>query len=316
MTDPLDDYLDEFGARVEERARRRRRRPVVRRVTLAAAAAVLVAVGVVLLDSGSPTRPVDAVAAARKAITPTADEIVHLRIRSRLSADGEIGISAPRTRRQEQWVAADPTRWRIAETTPHHRGGGRSEYTYGAGAQAVWDTERDLVTVTGGFAGDGPAAEPPGPFGSDPQRTLPELLRSGDVRDKGIVRAHGREVRRLVRVERPGRSGGMVTGRRLTYDVDPDTFAPVGGELRLVIRSRRRAADGTFTENRPIALIQTFVVENYRRIPVTASTRQLLTIRPPAGTRLVRYRLRRENRGRVRVATCRVPEDRSLRCPR
>jgi hypothetical protein len=321
MSDPLDDYLDDFGTRLDERAARPRgRRPLVRRVALAAAAAVIVAVAVVLLDTGSPSRPVDAVAAARDAVTPTADEIVHLSITSRLSARGDVRVSAPRTRRHEQWVGVAPNRWRAAERTdpdpdaprPSDPAGRRVEYAYGDGRYVDWDASRNRVTVTSPFAEDGDAARAPGPFGGDLQRTLPELLRTGEVRDLGIVRARGRQVRRLVRVEKPG--DGLV-GRTLTYDVDAQTSAPVGGELRFLMRSRRGRPGGPTTETTS-ELIQTFVVDVYERLPVTPRTARLLTVRPPAGTPLVEYRLRRDGRGRVRVASCRVPADGSLACPR
>jgi hypothetical protein len=84
------------------------------------------------------------------------------------------------------------------------------------------------VIINEGYPKNSPASQPLGPFPGDPQRTLPQLLQTGQLRDLGIVKAHGRTVHRLRRV-----TGHGENLRIFTYDVDPKTFAPIAGALRI-----------------------------------------------------------------------------------
>jgi hypothetical protein len=323
MTDPLDRYFDDFGRQLERPdvapAGRSDRQPITVLAASTAACAVVVAAVVLLVAGGSSTHPVDAVAAARLAITPSAGEIVYLRITGRLEPIPNVtfsnGVGEAQT--TEQWAAAKPSRWRLVQTIPRsHSSGsvrargraltGRQEFTYADGKQSVYYVERHEVVINEGFPPSGPASKPLGLLGGDPQRTLPGLLQAGKIRDLGIVHAHGRAVRRL---QSQATRDGL--RRTFTYDVDPSTFAPVGGEWRLTSVTHQRPK-GRHT--RTIAGAETFTVDQYKRIPLTPSTAGLLTVHPAPGTRVIRYAVKPSGRGRTRIATCVVRRDRSLAC--
>jgi hypothetical protein len=74
------------------------------------------------------------------------------------------------------------------------------------------------------------------------------MLAAGKLKDSGLVETNGRTVRRLQGGDRY---------RHWVYDVDPETFAPVGGA---VTTRFRRGPDDTMR----------FIVEAYERIPLGA----------------------------------------------
>lgn len=277
MSKPLDRYLDEYGRALKARAAagERRRRGGLLRFAVAVSAAFLVFATLLLTGTFSSRTQDDAIAEARAALEPDGDDMVYLRIISTADAIGGVGVSRAGTRTTEQWIATDPPRWRVVQTvSANGREVSRHEYAFGRGAQSTYDSERGSLTIREGLAEDGLAARPPGPFGGDPERTLSALLRSATTSDLGVARAAGREVRRL-RVVRPDRGRGRTV---LTYDVDPQTFAPVAGEVRTTLP---RLGEG-------VELIDRFVVEAYRRIPLDADAAELLEIDPPAGTKVSR----------------------------
>jgi hypothetical protein len=318
MTDPLDHYFDDFGQRLDDAARTPARR-VRQPITWFAASALTcaaIAVVVLLVVGGSSGRPVDAFAAARKAITPSSSDIVYLRVTNRLNPVRGVTLTqqvrGPHT--TEQWTASDPSRWRLVQTIPSSRRWGvvvgngrrivgREEFTYADHKQSVYDVRLGRVIINEGYAKSSPASKPLGPFPGDPQRTLAQLLQTGQLRDLGIVEAHGRTVHRLRRV-----TGHGPTLRIFTYDVDPKTFAPIAGALRFgsPVRHNSRGTPD-FTE--------TFLVDEYRRIPLNDRTARLLTIHAPAGTTVIRYAVNERARNRTRIATCRVRQDQTLACP-
>jgi hypothetical protein len=320
MTDPLDRYFNDFGQRLDDAARNPARR-VRQPITWFAASALTcaaIAIVVLLVGGGSSTRPVDAFAAARKAITPSGSDIVYLRVTSRLVPIRGVTMSeevrGPHT--TEQWTASDPSRWRLVATIPASRRSGvvvsngrrivgREEFTYADHKQSTYDVRLGRVIINEGYAKSSPASQPLGPFPGDPQRTLPQLLRTGQLRDVGIVRAHGRTVHRLRRV-----TGRGPTLRVFTYDVDPKTFAPIAGALRIG-SPVRQGSRGTSIPD----LTETFLVDEYRRIPLNDRTARELTIHPPAGTTVIRYAANERARHRTRIATCRVRQDETLACP-
>jgi hypothetical protein len=127
------------------------------------------------------------------------------------------------------------------------------------------------------------------------------MLTSGKLVDHGEVRAGGRTVRRLTRDE-----AGL---RKLVFDVDPVTIAPVGGTMTFF--TPRQKTKPAFTLS--------FTVEAFERLPITPCTERLLTIAAPNGTRTVvvtaaemRRRLREYKAWRKR---CVKRKHGGLKCP-
>jgi hypothetical protein len=258
MTD-LDRYLDDFGTQLRvAKPPRRPRRALVFGATLATATAVAI-VALLLAPSGGGTRPgpVDAVAAARKALDP-AGVILHMRLRIDLpGADVEQTV-------METWSAQAPGRWRLVQAS---KDGEPIELAYAGGEHS--DYVRGRLTIERGFTAEDPAARLPSVFsqrGKDPDTNLRALLASGKLLDKGEAQVAGKTVRRLTSKQ------GM---RKLDFDVDPVTFAPLGGRIvyDLPSDSKRPGMD------------LRFVVEAFERLPITPETEKLLVITPPAGTK-------------------------------
>ncbi len=292
MTEPdeLDRYIDDFGRRLDGAASARSR-PRAPRVRLAggvlAGAAAAAAVAVALVTSGERLDPV----AEAQAALAAPGEIVHMRITSTFVAPQAGSVPPPQT--TEQWSAPDPPRWRFVQTLPPRRAGqggvgdahgpitGRMELSYAHGVQRSYIVDRDTLTVNRGFSDTGPAAHVPSPLGpgsGDLQTDLRAMLAGGDVSDAGEVQVGGRTLRRLVSVDPPRaakRRSGL--GRRLVYDVDPQTFAPVQATLTLTVPSRPHA----------LRLVSRMHVDVYERIPLTPATAGLLRIQTTPRTKVV-----------------------------
>jgi len=319
MSDPYDRYLDDFGARLHAAASGRvsASRPRRRLALGALIATAAVAVAFVLVLAGSPAgRPLDVVAEARAALAPPG-EIVYLRITTSSSAVGPGGIKGtkPPSSTTEQWTAADPPRWRLVQTIPRDRRNGtvsdgdgrrivgRQEFAYAAGRQSDFSVELNRLVVNTGYSDDGLAARSPGPFGGDPATDLRAMLAERKVTDAGLVDVGGRTVRRLISES----SGPGKPTRRLIYDVDPETFAPVRGVLRFGFPASTRSA---------VVVAVTFTVNRYERLPVNAQTAKLLTIATNARTKVTiitpeaRRRLLRE-----REKGCRRAAEGGRICP-
>ena len=277
MTEPLDRYMDDYGRSLHERvgAKSPRRRARLLPFAVAAGAASVV-VGVLVLAGMFSARPVDAVAAARAALSPDGEDLVYLRITSTADASAGVNLPQPRRRMTEQWIATDPPRWRMVETVAPSGQAVRQEYSFGGGERSSYDPQRRRLRIREGLSEEGLAARPPGPFGDDPETTLSALLRSSRVTDLGEVRARGRAVRRL-RVVRPSGDNGRAR-TVLTYDVDPQVFTPIAGEVRRTLTTS--AGD--------IEFIVRFVVDEYRRIPLGPRTAGLLEIDPRPGPEVTR----------------------------
>jgi len=147
----------------------------------------------------------------------------------------------------EQWSTAAPPRWRIAETVPdpsktpdtisgpHGAIVGPEQSSYANGTEEDYAQRLNTLDVTTGFSDDGPPAQVPGPLGSDPLFQARSMLDAGLLHDAGNAVVNGKTVRRLVGEEPrpravPGRSGWRPPydpAWPVTYDVNPDTFAPV-----------------------------------------------------------------------------------------
>lgn len=198
----LDRHLDTFGRQLT------RTRPPAPRRALAlggTGAIATAAIAATLLLSGGPA-PVDALAAARAALTVQQDELVAIRVRVDMP-----GQSAT----VEQWSTESPRRWRSVRVI----NGNRMEAAFADGAQS-WLTG-DTLRVQTGVREDINLATLPVPLGFDGRSadtSIRDLLAQGALTDQGEVESGGRTVRRLV-------------GDGVVYDVDPATFVPLQGSI-------------------------------------------------------------------------------------
>lgn len=324
MSDPrrLERYLDDFGAQLVSAAARpqrgrwsQRRRPLA--VVLAATVAAIVAI--VLTAPGE--RSFDPVAEARAALAPPG-EIVYMKITSTHSAPGASSVPPPQT--TEQWSALDPPRWRFVQHLPRSgsrvasitvgrrfvRLSGRAELSYAGGVVRNYLAEPDTLRVTRGYRDSDVGARPPFALGQgsgDPSVDLRSMLLQGTVSDKGEQQLRGRKVHRFVIEQRRDSANDPPTVRRMVYDVDPQTFAPIEGRFSL-----------TFGQPGVPARITTRMhVDAYRRIPLTATTSTLLQIKTTPQTKTT-YDTAQKLRARVRAwrARCRpIQNGRALACP-
>lgn len=246
----LDAYMDDFGrdlARAARTRRRRARRPLALAVPLAAAATVA---AVVVPGKGGT---VDAIAAARAALA-TDGEIVHMK----LLMEGSRGPGYE----AEHWTATGA--WRTVHSTSD---GQRRQIAYSNDRLRLYDPDRDVVTIL-------PHARPamgPSAFGDDLASDLRKLLAEGDLRDEGLVTQDGRQVRRLVR--------DLVSNDKyettFIYTIDPDTFEPISGELRIQRKGGRVVPGPRFT------------VLSYERLPLNEQTDDLLELEKTPNTKYV-----------------------------
>jgi hypothetical protein len=258
----LDTFMDDFG-RDLQRAAQPSRSPRRRLLIAVPAATGLAAVGVVALPRGGG---VDAIAAARQALSPD-NEIVHMVIEPKAPAKGPRGL-LPRT---EQWYSAGLHRWR---TKMQLIAGARAakaqpfEQIYGDDRVRMYDAKRDVVTIYDGVKLARNAQV--GVAGGDPFTELRKQLDAGDLRDDGVVTRDGRQVRRLVRIEK--NKGAFQ--QEFIYYMDPKTFTPLGGRMALTVKGKRSFS----TE---------FVISEYERIPLTDESRKLLQFNKTDQTKYV-----------------------------
>ena len=189
-------------------------------------------------------------------------------------------VASPRTGRPsrplttEQWSAVDPPRWRLSFD------GGREQVAYAHVAMRNYNSVHNALTVYRGYRDRGVVSKAPGMFSNDPVAGLRAMLAAGKVRDAGEVTVAGRTVRRLVSVERIPQPRGHQFVQRTTYDLDPKTFAPIGGTLQFDIGPARK-------------LTLTFHVDRYERLPLNAENAKLLTIPTNAQTKVTVHQLHR-----------------------
>jgi hypothetical protein len=236
-------------------------------LALACAAAIVL---MSMLPGTAGTRAVDVVAQAQAALAP-AGEIVHMTVTTTIS-DGPTNTS----RATEQWSATDPDRWRMVQTiepsstgTVRDRFGGvvlgREEFSYDGGVLRRFLADQNILDVLS--ASDPQGSGIPGLLnGADPVTELRAALASGTVTDEGEQQSGGRTVRRIVTVRRAGRNA-----RHFTYDVDPQTYAPVQGQL---------------TSPEIAGVIYRFHVDSYERLALTPRSSRLLTIATNAATKV------------------------------
>jgi hypothetical protein len=274
----LDRYLDDLGARLD--SARVRPRPRTRAVVLVATgvAALAVALALSLVGGGGSGErravpgvgPVDAIAKARAALQVPVGQMLHMRVRtdspvSKLSATEEL------------WATADPLRWRQSNTTSD---GDHDESSYGGGVHSTFDGEANRLERVSGYTDDSPQARIRTILGigrgaDEPSEDLRTALAKGALVDAGEVQVGGRTVRRLETKDKDDPKTLIV----LIYDVDPVTFAPVGGERIYYLPAKdeggpRRAGPP------PIR----FTVEAYDRVPIDTAR---LAIKPGSHTEVV-----------------------------
>jgi hypothetical protein len=171
----------------------------------------------------------------------------------------------------EQWSAVDPPRWGISLD------GGKQQVSYARGVQRIYRSRGDTLNVYRGYKGA--PSKAPGLFSNDPVAGLRSMLAAGRLRDTGEVTAGGRTVRRLIGEQRvPEVKGTFV--QRTTYDVDPQTFAPLGGTVEFVLAHGSKVA-------------MRFHVDRYERLPLNGENAKLLTIRTNAKTKVVVHEIKR-----------------------
>jgi hypothetical protein len=164
--------------------------------------------------------------------------------------------------------------------------GSWSEFAYIDGTTTDYDSDSNRQHNVTGYKDTDPQARAFGLFGTggnDPDADLRTMLAKGKLKDAGLVEADGRTVRRL--------QGGDPL-RRWVYDVDPDTFAPVGGSMTLHFPH----GGGEHTTR--------FYVEVYERIPLGSDVFTIQTRpRPQVSTRTKQQVLaqRAEMQRRVKV---------------
>jgi hypothetical protein len=257
----LDRYIERFGAQVHAAEPPRRRRELA-----AVAVAALVAAAVLIIAPGGGTRPVDAIAAARAALEADG-QILYMKVRLQLDPGVGIAPGAKIEHVNEQWSQSNPKRWRYRGTRTD---GSWAEFAYVDGAATNYDSDTNRGRTITGYEDTDPQARAPGLFGvrggNDPDADLRAMLAAGRLEDTGLVQAHDRTVRRLEGGDRH---------RSWIYDVDPETFAPVGGAMTL---------------HHPKAPVHTtrFVVEAYERIPLGTDVFTVETKPHPTVTRLTK----------------------------
>jgi hypothetical protein len=266
------------------------RRPRRRLVAVGGLAVAAVIAATVL---AAPGQRLDVVAEAQAALAPSG-EIVHMKITSQaLDANGR-PVGAGST--NEYWSAPDPSRWRLIDT-PGNDASAPQQIAYANGEQREYNPTRDTLVVNQGLSDDGPAVRVPSPL---PQRTadvdadLRSLL-EGDVADEGELQADGRTVRRLVSISRS--ADGVV--QRLVYDVEPETFAPIGATLSVTFPASDGGSRDFTTRLR---------VDAYERVPLDATTAKLLQIQTTPHTKTTinspeQLRAAQQRRDEVRAAS-------------
>jgi hypothetical protein len=256
-------HLDEFGAALAAAARRRPggRAPRTRtRITLALAVAALALVVVLAGLGPSGNGPSDTVGRALAAVTTP--EVIHYRVlRASGSGEGE-GIDirvrrpvCPATTPYEVWQTVRPLRLRMVmpepdDPSPEHCGplvdrlgnavSGPTEVSYADGTLTTFYPDNGRADVISGYQPESNAAAPyldmVGGLSSQEGAVaeLQRMLADGRLTDVGPRTIDGRAVRTLTGVAEIGFAAdgdvevvGPPPTRRVTYDVDAQTFVPV-----------------------------------------------------------------------------------------
>lgn len=240
MTTLLPELRDDLAAVAERQARRRRR--TRRQAPVAAIVALTAVITAVTALWSDPSGRLDVVAQARAAIT--GGELLHsITVRT----VERPGVAAEVTR-TESWSATEPTRWRLSFD----------------GMQSVFRDGRVITYRGGQLVAQQPLGEGGGlpglsALGQDPVSGIRSLLDSGQLKDAGSIQADGRTLRRLAGTFPIPRVDNYGTELTVTYDVDPDGYAPVsiaaqGGGMTLNLQFERLERLAATPEN--LALLE------------------------------------------------------------
>lgn len=305
---------------------RRRRWPLIAGTAGALAAAGIAAVLVVGIGSSGK---LDVVAEARAALVPSG-QILHLEVLvdpKTIAGGREIQErgQAALVQRVEQWSTDDPVRFRTkyhaSRETSKFPGHPRThlqsqiEIAWADRASTYYDADRGSMNTVTKLNPNSSASKLKALPGADESLgDLKGLLDRGRLADRGFATVAGKRVRRLTgKTDKDWGGAGTVT-----YDIDPQTFAPI----RITVQMQRpngRLPDGRMRPSR-WTMIWTATIVKYERLPLTAQTEQLLRIHPPAGTKITSRTLgearaegRRARRAEVREAKERGARERARR---
>jgi hypothetical protein len=201
-----------------------------------------------------PVGPVDAVAKARAALVVPPGQMLHMRIRMERGALGE-GVD-------EVWAATDPPRWRHVSTSPQQT----MTFAFGAGVSSYYDAKANRLRKITGYADDSPQAKLRTLLGvgnGSPDEDLRAALERGELVDAGEQQVDGRTGRRLESKDKDSPKTIIV----LTYDVDPKTFAPVGGSRTYYLPPKKPGGPRRMV-GKPSDSTFRFKVELYERVPI------------------------------------------------
>jgi hypothetical protein len=269
----LDRYLDDLGERLDAaRVPRRPRTPAVA-VLLVGVVALALALGLGGGggDGGHRIGPTEAIAKARAALQLPVGEMLYMRIRTERPV--HIGADEPlQTSTEELWATAQPLAWRQSWTDST---GNTLQSAFADGTTSSFDAKTNRLKRITGFREDSPQARIRtllGIFGgpdqpSEPSEDLRAALAKGTLVDAGEQQVGGRTVRRLESKAKDDPKTLLV----LIYDVDPVTFAPLGGERIYYL------PPGKGRPKREAGPSLRFTVERYEKLPIDAAELRIAT---------------------------------------
>lgn len=282
MTDPIERYYEEFETRYQAVARPAER-PVrmwsVRRVAFAAAAFALVAGLALAVLPGTGRNGATAYAVQRaSAVLATDGAIIHTVSTTTQYVEGE------KVRlRSESWVGLDSVRTRFDEDGDGVEDQFAQHWDVGRqGADGKVPVRAESYNpATKTFTYYRTRSRVGAFLNADPVSGIRAKLADGGVTDEGVVTIRGRQARKLVARTDPtppiqtGPNSGIASteGSVTEYYVDAKTFEPIR-----IRSSYGDPADGLWTVDE---------IDRFERLPVNAETRQLLSIKVPAGTKRV-----------------------------
>jgi hypothetical protein len=242
---------------------RRGQRSALRVLLVAAGGAVFGVAGFLLAEIFRTPAPIDHAARAQAALRVEPGQLAYVRVRA-VTRSPNRGEATAQRRTIEQWFAAEPLGWRTT-TTSGPGSGSRDELAFADGVQWSYDAQRRRLQRRSGLAAGGDAARPPSVLGGERRLVLGTRTDVSSFEHVGLTETPRGTVRRFT-AARSNRRDGLTT---TTYDVDPDDYRPLSGEVR-----RRLPTSGG-----DLMTSERFVVEAFKLIPLTADNSRLLTIR-------------------------------------
>jgi hypothetical protein len=240
MSDLLPAVRASLVAAATTQARRRRRRIVAPPATAAVVAVSLFAA------LGWPSTNVDGITKAEAALTPSPNEILHIRV------EQTTAVRQQTTETVERWEESSPLRGRVwIRPTAAPTGG--TQFAYDSSYYQRAPSEQQ-------------------PTGADPVASIKRLLADGQLADAGETTGGARDLRRFQGVIDDAHSRQQVM-----YEVDPDSYQPVVSTVAITPR-----VDGSLkTEDTMTVTTRYEVVE---RLSATPDNERLLDVDPGAQT--------------------------------